>query len=235
MKKFYKKNEVWFAVCWIILYCVILTPIRRNFGDDSLQGLAALLIIGAALVIFIKNNHLGEKYGLSKWPQNWKIYLYFIPMWLLSTGNLWGGIKANYSGPNMVYALISMALVGFIEEVIFRGFLFKAMLKENGEKPAIIVSSVTFGIGHIVNLLSGQASLETIIQIVFAIVWGFMFTFAFYKSGSLLPCIAAHSLIDICSIFAADNPLASRIYVISTIIVGTLYCLYLSRLPERNA
>jgi hypothetical protein len=38
-----------------------------------------------------------------------------------------------------------------IEEVIFRGFLFKALQKDK-LSVAIIVSSVTFGFGHIVNL-----------------------------------------------------------------------------------
>ena len=61
-----------------------------------------------------------------------------------------------------------MINVGFIEEIIFRGFLFKMMEKDN-IKTAIIVSSLTFGIGHIVNLLNGADFISTVIQIFYAI------------------------------------------------------------------
>ena len=55
----------------------------------------------------------------------------------------------------MVCHIILMLCVGFIEEVIFRGFLFKAIAKDN-VKTAIIISSVTFGVGHLVNLVNGS-------------------------------------------------------------------------------
>lgn len=56
--------------------------------------------------------------------------------------------------------VLSMLCVGFIEELIFRGFLFKAMAKD-GIKSAIIVSSITFGLGHIINLVNGAELLPT--------------------------------------------------------------------------
>ena len=67
-----------------------------------------------------------------------------------------------------------MINVGFIEEVIFRGFLFKMMAKDN-LKLAIIVSAVTFGIGHIVNLLNGGDLIPALLQIFYAIALGYLF------------------------------------------------------------
>ncbi|MBD5536303.1 MAG: CPBP family intramembrane metalloprotease [Lachnospiraceae bacterium] len=63
-----------------------------------------------------------------------------------------------------------MPCVGFIEEVIFRGFLFKA-LAENNVKSAVIISSVTFGLGHLVNLFNGSGMdlINNLCQICFAI------------------------------------------------------------------
>ena len=69
--------------------------------------------------------------------------------------------------------MISMLLIGYVEEMLFRGFLFKALIPKDGLKLSVIISSVTFGIGHIVNLFAGQANLETVIQVLFAIAWGF--------------------------------------------------------------
>ena len=115
-------------------------------------------------------------------------------------------------------------------EHLFRGFLFRAMLSKNNPIVAVIVTAVTFGIGHIVNLFTGQTSAETVMQIVFAVSWGFILTMVCYKSGSLVPSILAHALIDAFSMFAADQEKAAWVYIGATIVIGVLYCIYLSRL-----
>jgi membrane protease YdiL (CAAX protease family) len=82
--------------------------------------------------------------------------------------------------------MLTMMLVGFLEELIFRGFLFTALRKDS-LKVAVIVSSVTFGMGHIVNLLNGAPLGETLLQIVYATAAGFLFTAIFLRGGSLWP------------------------------------------------
>ena len=163
-----------------------------------------------------------------------KKYLFFIPMFVLATGNLWDGFSLSYKGAELIIATMSMILVGFVEEMIFRGFLFKAMLGNGKTVPAIIVSAVTFGIGHIVNLFAGQASFETVMQIIFAISWGFILTMVFYKSGSLIPCIIAHAMIDVFSLYGADNELADWIYIGATIVVAIIYCTWLGKMRNEK-
>ena len=233
MRKLYEKDEIMFAVLWILVYCFALNPIRGNLGDESIWMTIVLLVIAALATVFIKKNRLEKKYGLTGWPRNTKRYLFFIPMWILATGNLWGGFGIAYDGMGQVFAVVSMILVGYVEEVIFRGFLFKALISKNGIKPAIIISSVTFGLGHIINLLSGHASLETVIQVFFAIGWGFIFTIVFYKCQSLIPCIIAHSLIDVFSLFVNEthNDMTGRIYMGVTILVAIVYGIYLAKQP----
>ena len=230
MRKLYEKEEILFAVLWIAAYCVILGTIRGNFGDESIYMLIALLVFTAGITAFVKVNHLEEKYGLAGWPKDMNRYLFFIPMWILAAGNIWGGFASSYHGAELVTAALSMILVGFVEEMIFRGFLFRAMLSKNKTIVAIIVSAVTFGIGHIVNLFTGQTSFETVIQIIFAISWGFILTMVCYKSGSIIPCIIAHSMIDVLSVVGADNEIVDWIYVVTTIIAAIVYSIYLGRL-----
>ena len=229
MRKLYEEKGVLFAVLWIAAYCLVIGTIKGSYGYDSPLLLAALFAFAAGICIFVKRNHTEKKYGLAGWPRDTKRFLYFIPLWILSTGNLWGGVQLKFHGAGLVCAVLSMALVGFVEEMIFRGFLFKGMLAEGKPVPAVIVSSLTFGIGHIVNFLTGQAGFETVVQIVFAVSLGFVFTMVCYKSGSLIPCIIAHSLIDVFSLFAGDNAAADRIYVGATIVVSIIYCIYLCK------
>ncbi len=68
-----------------------------------------------------------------------------------------------------------MCCVDFLEEVIFWGLLIRTIEKDI-LNTAIIVSSLTFGVGHIVNLFngSGRDLVSSITQIVFAVLVGFV-------------------------------------------------------------
>ena len=123
-----------------------------------------------------------------------------------------------------------MLCVGFIEEIIFRGFLFKALYNDN-VKLAIVISSVTFGIGHIVNLLNGKDLIPTLLQVCYAIAIGFLFTIIFYKGKSLLPCIIAHSFVNSSSVFAVENS-SMMLHIISSAVlcvVSVSYALWILR------
>ena len=128
MRKLYEKKEVLFAVLWIVAYCVIMSPIKGEFGYESVWMLLALIVFTAGIAVFVRTGHLQEKYGLTGFPKDMKRYLFFIPMFILATGNLWDGFSLSYQGILLLIATVSMILVGFVEEMIFRGFLFKAML-----------------------------------------------------------------------------------------------------------
>ena len=232
MYRLYQKKEILFAILWIVIYCVLITPLKGVYGNDSIVMLAGLAAVAACLTYFVKRYHLEEKYGLNGWPADTKRFLYFIPMWILTTGNLWGGIHIKDPFSAQLTAALSMCLIGYIEELIFRGFLFQAMAGDGSLRTAVIVASATFGIGHIVNLFSGQSTLETAFQVPFAIVWGFIFTMVFLKSGSLLPGILAHALIDVFAEFSTDNPIMGYVYIAAAILIGIAYCLYLKRLPN---
>ncbi len=230
IKKLYEKNELWIALPFIFLYCITNIPIRGELGDDSIWMTIANIIITILATIFIKVYKLEDKYGINKLPQNAKKYLYFIPLIILGTCNFWGGFKLAYNGLSLLYASISMILIGYIEEVLFRGFLFKAVEKNKGIKPAIIISAVTFGIGHILNFVS-QTSIETFMQVIYAIAFGFMFVYVFYKSKSLWPCIILHSIIDLTSKYGNHDV---NMYVITSVvtIICIIYTLYLKRVEE---
>ena len=142
--------------------------------------------------------------------------------------NLWNGFNINNTLSEIVFHILTMLNIGFIEEIIFRGFLFKMMEKDN-LKSAIMVSSITFGIGHIVNLLNGADFIPTLTQICYAIAIGYLFVIIFYKSKSLVPCIAAHSLTNSFSIFNIDNQLSMYIAPIFLIVVPFIYGIYIDK------
>ena len=231
MRKFYETKPVLFAVLWIVVYVVLMAPLRGNYGDGSLQMLLGLTAISAAMLAVIRLLGIEKELGMTRWLQNGKKLLWLLPLWVLATGNLWGGAGLRYDTVTAVMAVLAFLLVGVAEEIIFRGFLFNGMKKTGSLAVAVVVSAISFGMGHIVNLLTGHATAETLLQMVFAVAWGFLFTFAYLKGGSLLPCIVIHGLIDAFSVFARDSEAADWAFIIATVAVALVYCLYLRKQP----
>ena len=119
-----------------------------------------------------------------------------------------------------------MLNVGFLEEIIMRGFLFKMMEKDN-VKRAIIVSSITFGMGHIVNLLNGADFVPTLLQVCYAIAIGYMLVMVFYKSKSLIPCIIFHGIFNALSIFSTGKSTVISSIILIILCLG--YTLYINK------
>ena len=235
IKKLYEKSEIWFAVAWIITYCVLSSigdNMSASVGVLKIITLPILIVLTVILYLFVKKNGLTEKYGLCK-PQISAVkMLFYIPLIVLMTVNLWNGFVMNASPLETLLYVLSMLCIGFLEEMIFRGFLFNAMVK-NGVKSAIIVSSVTFGIGHIVNLVNGSGAelLPNILQVIYAVAIGFAFVMIYYKTKSLLPCIVTHGLFNAASAFADKTEITSQRRIVTAVLIAIIagaYALYIT-------
>ena len=235
MKKLYEKSQIVFAVAWIIAYVVLASAgdnISADLGVEKLVTLPILIALSAILYFFVSKNGLTEKYGLCKPRLPAAKMLYYIPLLVLLTANLWYGIAMNLSPLETVLYILAMFCVGFLEEMIFRGLLFQAMAK-GGVKAAIIVSSVTFGIGHIVNLINGSGAglLSTLLQVVYAVAIGFAFVMIYCRTKSLLPCILTHSIFNGLSAIANEAAMTPQREITSGILLAVItgiYALYLA-------
>ena len=241
MNKFYNKSELGFAIFWIVVYVVMASVadgISTTIGMEKSVTSIVLVTISVILLFWMIRNNLTERYGVFLPKYKAKYCLYYIPLVLMVSVNLWLGIKLNYSIMESILYIISMLCVGFLEEIIFRGFLFKAMSKDN-VLSAIIVSSITFGIGHLINLFTGggYSVVGGICQVFYAMAAGFLFVVIFYRGGSLIPCIITHGLFNALSCFMNY----SKVTVINDIIISIIlivinvgYALILLKLLPSN-
>lgn len=205
MNRLYQKSKIWFAILWIVLYVVgtgAADAISRTIGLEKSITLAYLAVLTAISVRWLCKNGLLREFGLCKPDLPAKQLLFYIPLIVMASCNLWFGVQWNCSPAESVLYVLSMLLVGFLEELIFRGFLFNAM-RNDSLKAAVIVSSLTFGIGHIVNLVNGSGAelLPNLLQVCYAAAAGFLFVILFIRTGSLLPCILTHSVLNALSAF----------------------------------
>ena len=209
MTKLYQKSEIAFAVLWIVAY-VVLSSLADQLSESvgAAKSVTAVLHIAMSLVLFcwIRRNGLSEKYGFCRPSAPAGKFLFYLPLAVIVSTAFWGGIQLQYGFPEALTYVVSMLCVGFLEEVIFRGLLFRAMEKNN-LKAAVIVSSLTFGLGHIVNLFngSGKDPASALVQVVFAVLVGFVLVLIFCFGGSIVPCIVFHSANNALRVLQAEG------------------------------
>ena len=230
MNQLYKKSELIFSIVWILIYVFTVSMADNlQIGVLPYKTLTAIIcgILTIILVVFLKKNNLFEKYGLCAPKISAKKMLYFIPLLVIISVNLWFGISVENSIVEILMYVISMILVGFIEEIIFRGFLFVSLLKDS-RVLAITISSVTFGIGHMVNLIngSGMEVISNIFQVIDAMASGFLFTVIFYKTKSIWPCIITHGLVNSLSIFASAQAYEIEQEIVVTMVWTCIAVIY---------
>lgn len=234
MKKLYEKSEIWFAVGWIIAYCMFMSigdSFSESVGIAKAITLPIAIVLSVVLLFFLKKNGLFKKYGLCKSRVSASKMLFYVPVMIMLTANLSYGVGFNLEPIEAILYILTMFCVGFLEEMIFRGLLFQAMRRDD-IKSAIIVSSVTFGIGHIINLFNGSGAqlLPNILQVIYATAAGFMFVMIYYRSKSLVLCIVTHGLFNALSVFSNEAGLTDGKRILSCVLLTIIcggYAIYL--------
>jgi len=228
MKRLQETKPIWHAVIWIFIY-IGLNSIGDTLSDTigiyKSATCVLLVLLTAFLVIYVKKNHWVEYYGLVM-PnrQAAKTALYYIPLIIIIPINFLSGFSLKYSLIETFLFLLMMLCVGFIEELIFRGFLLKAIAEKN-LKRAIIISSITFGIGHIVNLFMGAGTIDTFFQMLYAVALGFALTMLVITTKSIIPGIVFHSILNALSVVGTIE-LSQRTEGILTIYVIVVSAIY---------
>ena len=239
MQKLYEKSEIWFSVVWIIVYVIgtsIADVLSEKTGVTKSITLVYLIVLCGAAFFWVRKNSLYNKYGLCKTDIKASRFLYYIPLFVMISCNLWFGTAQNLELAEVCFYIGSMLCVGFLEELIFRGFLFKAMCRDS-VKAAIIVSSLTFGIGHIVNLVNGSGAdlIANLCQVCYATVTGFLFVIIFHRGKSLWPCIVTHGVFNALSVFGGEEGVTNEEQMVAAlllmVIAGGYALILLKTLP----
>lgn len=106
----------------------------------------------------------------------------------------WAGLDPAIVPP----ILVTGVLVGFCEELLFRGVLVRG-LRTDGRSEAFVVvaSSVTFGLFHLTNLITGSPVAAVANQVVAATFTGVILYAVRRLTGLLVAGMIAHGLWDV--------------------------------------
>ncbi len=86
----------------------------------------------------------------------------------------------------LLSAALTCVMAPICEEILFRGFIYKALCSLRGPWPAAVLTGILFGGVH-----AGSAPAVDLVPLA---VLGFGLCLLYRRTGSLYPCIAAHSL-----------------------------------------
>lgn len=241
-----KRAELFGVLGRILGYVIVMSNIEKTCAEQvpnlalQIWRAAATIIILALLFWGMVKGKDFERLGFtSHTPLLRRKVLFLLPMLVIATANLWHGAVLRYKPLDTVWYIISMLCIGFIEEILFRGYLLRLLMKRS-TRLAILISSLTFALGHIVNLVNGAELVPTLLQLVYALAIGLMLSVFVVKTGHLLPCCLFHGVFNALAAFSkeAGQTVGYQIAVcavISLLSVGYAAYLWRRKLPEPTA
>ncbi|GGC90445.1 hypothetical protein GCM10011512_16750 [Tersicoccus solisilvae] len=113
------------------------------------------------------------------------------------------------AGVLAAYAVLVL-MVAVNEEVWFRGIIL-AVLRPSGVRVAVIGSSLVFGVLHLANLAGGAGAAESVLQVVFAVLFGVVAAELTLVTGSLWPAVVWHAAWDFANFLGGNATTATAL------------------------
>jgi len=231
------------TIVFIVAYVVLANAgvvLSNQIGIEYLGETLLMLIFSFVLLLYAIKRKLTSTIGFAKINfADAKRCLFYIPLFILILANGVFFFDKSNNFQDIYLAIACKALLApFLEELLFRGFLFKAIEDGQHTKKAVLISGATFGFGHIVNLMSGYTGIQQLIQIILAVAIGILLAVLLVRTKSIVPGIIFHMAFNTASVLSKQaEPLYDYIAVGFMLLVVLLYLVYLVNKglsPERK-
>jgi CAAX protease family protein len=203
-----------------------LSSVAMALMADGVLALIALFLLSRL--------HWWREVGFRLPAKPQSLWLFAVPCLPIILNMAYFGV--SYPGIGRLLLFLATALlVGFVEESYFRGMILRALLRR-GPWQAVIISSLCFGILHLLNLAGGANLAATLLQVVYAVAIGLMYAALALRTQTILPLIVTHGLTDFVAFLALNSTVVtgsqSTLFFLVTageIIVYTAYSIILMR------
>lgn len=175
----------------------------KLFGENHILTVFTIMIYIIVLYIFLKKRNMLSVYGICL-PKYWtkRDIGWLIPLLSFPFANMY--LQGNQTMiQNSWIMFLLMLFTVFLEELLFRGYLLVYFFDKCGNDSkwiGIIISSVLFGMFHIVNLFQGADIVYTMIQILCACAIGLCLCMLVSQYKSIFPGTIVHYIINITSL-----------------------------------
>jgi len=192
----------------LLILCEIFS-ISELFGidGDSHLGISLKMILtrffgGAAFLAMLINLEYRVLNPIKR--PFWRSVLISLPALLIAVNNfpffavIMGKARVIEGAPMLLLLFLECMTVGFFEEIAFRGVVFLGILKKAPEDKlrafvSIALSSVIFGLVHLVNLIESAPG-AVFLQIGYSTLIGAMCAVVLLKTANIWLCVVIHGL-----------------------------------------
>jgi len=212
------KNFKEFATQHPYLFMLVIFPlipyslVLFHFGIARLLGLAALgmgsfqdstkvLSVLLYLLILWRFGWLRPA-GFQSFGR-WQVWLIMVAASILELAMTIYAINGHFAWRNLIVMADPPAylLVGLFEEIAFRGLILYALLRALDDKSfgvlkSILVSSVLFGLGHLLTVMTGNTLPGAIFQGTSTTISGILYAALVLYGRSIWPAVIGHFLVD---------------------------------------
>lgn len=202
-------------------------------------------VLGAIILAFLIRCGWGRRAGITRLKATRKRFWWtgFLPLSIFLLANL-GGLDSsswNFTRATMLSWIVENTAVGFVEEVLFRGFALFILLEARGKTrrglvAACIVQALLFGPLHLLNVLGGEPLMLVLSNSVFATIVGVAFGAADAYSGSLWTCVVLHGLIDMAAsaneVLGGKERVVETTFSLSSFLPSLVVVVFVSLLPS---
>lgn len=239
MGRLQSNKPIMHALIWIFIY-ILFASVGSNLsvliGTSSLLEFIILLILSIILLIYIVKNKWTSYYGINKVEASVaERCLYYLPLLIIVGVNIDTGFNTLLNLNEMINIIAIMLCVGFLEEIIFRGILYKAIREKSSAKIAILISGITFGIGHIVNIFNGYTMSLQIMQIILAISIGILLSLIFEYTHNIVPGMIFHFCFNVMASVVNQATFEQRkVELVAIVIICIIYGVYIFKEFNKN-
>ena len=200
-----------YAVLFLVLELIVNIDYDK-IGESThnvIRGVVIPVAIGS-LVLAILTTVLGwwrpvlsEQPSDPPRPPRWMLVIPGLVLLIGLVGIPYGDL-GDIGGSFLLWLAIGTLLVGFSEELVFRGLAVVGFRGGYSEVRVWLWSSILFGLLHGVNLVLGQGAVLTVRQVVTAFVLGSIFYAIRRTTGTIIVGMVLHGLWDF-STFANEK------------------------------
>lgn len=162
-----------------------------SYGEPEMMYVLFFFEIIMSIVAYVGYKRLGLS-SLSEKPQ---FSLWSIPYICIFVLNiLFCLFTGDFSkDPNLVITILfTTILVGFSEELVFRGIVLPIFIEKKKVLPALLISSLAFSLLHAVNILGGTTLLGTLTQLFLTFIFGLVFSCMALQVRNIIPLMIFH-------------------------------------------
>jgi membrane protease YdiL (CAAX protease family) len=199
----------WFSITIVLsIFVAIAAAVMGYSLEDAPPGVNIagtfaqdFAMIAAALIFaYMAGRPTGADFGLVRTPIGkaiggiilvWIGFIVFSLVWKTAIGledpqTLPDELGIEGSTVNLVLTVVIITILAPVcEEILFRGYVFRALCNWHGVLPAAIITGLVFGAVHI-----GSSPIGYALPLA---AFGFGLCLLYEWTGSLLPCIALHA------------------------------------------